>query len=124
MNRKDPLPEFQLSQIYGNALNWHEWYGQLTSTIHSALLCDDEKLTYLKTLIAKAAIADYSYSGVLYNFAVGTLQRKFGYSRTIVGAHLYKLTSFLSLKMQFKECHQFLLRRLRTGCSLSTVVYS
>ena len=71
-SRKDHLPEWKLSQFDGNPLNWHEWFGQFISTVNSAILSDDEKLTYLKRLVvgkAKSAIAEYSYSVVLYKDA-------------------------------------------------------
>ena len=105
-SRKDHLPEWKLTQFDGNPLNWHEWFGQFTSTVDSAILSDDEKLTYLKTLVvgkAKSAIAEYSYSGVLYNDALATLQRKFGQPHAVVGAHLDKLSNFPPLKMHNSE---------------------
>ena len=71
---KDHLPEGSLAQFDGNPLNWHEWFGQAKSTVHSAVLTDDTKLTYLKTL--------------------PILQRKFGQPHAIVGAHLDKLNTF------------------------------
>ena len=46
-SRKDHLPEWKLTQFDGNPLNWHEWFGQFISTVVSAILSDDEKLTYL-----------------------------------------------------------------------------
>ena len=67
-SQKDHLPEWKLTQFDGNPLNWHEWFGQFISTVDSAILSDDEKLTYHKTLVvgkATSAIAEYSYSGVL-----------------------------------------------------------
>ena len=36
-------------------LSWHEWSGQFKSAIESANLTDDEKLTYLKTLMTGRA---------------------------------------------------------------------
>ena len=101
-SRKDHLPEWKLTQFDGNPLNWHEWIGQFTSTVDSAILSDDEKLTYLKTLLvgkAKSAIAEYSYIGVLYKDALATLQRKFGQPHAVVGAHLDKMSFFPPLKM-------------------------
>ena len=68
-NRKGPLPEWTLSKYDGDPLSWHEWSGQFKSAIDSANLTDDEKLTYLKTLVtgkAKLAIADVAYSGRFY----------------------------------------------------------
>ena len=91
LSRKDRLPELKLTRFNGNPLNWHEWYGQFISTVDSAILSDEEKLTYLKTLVvgkAKSAIAEYSYSGLLYKDALATLQRKFGQPHDVVGAHL------------------------------------
>ena len=105
-SQKDHLPEWKLTQLDGNPLNWHEWFGQFISTVDSALLSDDEKLTYLKTLVmgkAKSAIAEYSYSGVLYKDALAFLQRTFGQPHGAVGAHLDKLSNFLPLKMHNSE---------------------
>ena len=105
-SQKDHLPEWKLTQFDGNPLNWHEWFGQFISTVDSAILSDDEKLTYLKTLVmgkAKSAIAEYSYSGVLYKDALATLQRKFGQPHAVVGAHLDKLSNFPPLKMHNSE---------------------
>ena len=89
-SRKDQFPEWKLAQFDGNPLNWHEWFGQFKSTVDSAALTDDLKLTYLKTLVtgkAKTAIAEFSYSGVMY---------KFDQPDAIVGAHLDKLNTFFS----------------------------
>ena len=105
-SRKDHLPEWKLAQLDGNLLNWHEWFGQFKSTVDSAVLTDDTKLTYLKTLVtgkAKTAIAEFSYSGVMYKDALATLQRKFGQPHAIVGAHLDKLNTFPPLKMHNSE---------------------
>ena len=80
-SRKNHLPEWKLTQFDGKPLNWHEWFGQFISTVDSAFLSDNEKLTYLKTLAvveAKSAIAEYSYSGVLYKDALATLQESSG----------------------------------------------
>ena len=68
-SRKDHLREWKLAQVDGNPLNWHEWFVQFKSTVDSPVLTDDTKLTYLKTLVtgkAKTAIAEFSYSGVMY----------------------------------------------------------
>ncbi len=68
-SRKDPLPEWKLSQFSGDALHWHEWIGQFRSAIDSQKLSDDVKLTYLKTLVtgkAKSAISEFAYCGTMY----------------------------------------------------------
>ena len=105
-SQKEHLPEWKLTQFDGNPLNCFGWFGQFKSTVDSAILSDVEKLTYLKTLVvdkAKSAIAEYSYSGVLYKDALATLQRKFGQPHAVVGAHLDKLSNFPSLKMHNSE---------------------
>ena len=105
-SQTDHLPEWKLTQFDGKLLNWHEWFGQFTSTVESAILSDDEKLTYLKTLVvgkAKSAIAEYNYSGLLFEEALATLQRKFGQPHAVVGAHLDKLSNFLPLEMHNSE---------------------
>ena len=53
--KKDHLPEWKLSQYSSDPIQWHEWYGQFKSTIDSAPLTDDVKLTYLKTLVTGKA---------------------------------------------------------------------
>ena len=108
-SRKNHLPEWKLAQFHGNLLNWHEWFGQLRSTVDSAVLTDDTKLTYLKTLVtgrAKTAISELSVeltNGVMYKDALATLQRKFGQPHAIAGAHLDKLNTFPPLKMHNSE---------------------
>ena len=52
---------------------------------------------------AKSAIAEYSYSGVLYKDALATLQRKFGQPHSVVRAHLDKLRNFPPLKIHNSE---------------------
>ena len=100
--KNDPLPEWKLAQYNGDPLQWHEWYGQFKSAIDSQSLTDDVKLTYLKTLvtgIAKIAIAEFAYCGLMYKDALRTLERKFGQPQAVVSAHLDKLSSFPPLKM-------------------------
>ncbi len=106
LNRKDPLPEWKLSQFNGDPLNWHEWFGQFRSAIDSQRLSDDVKLTYLKTLVtgkAKSAIAEFAYCGAMYTDALKTLERKFGQPQTIVSAHMEKLANFPPLKMHSSD---------------------
>ena len=52
---------------------------------------------------AKSAIAEYSYSGVLYKDALATPQRKFGQPHAVVGAHLDKMKNFPPLKIHNSE---------------------
>ena len=106
LSRKDHFPEWKLAQFDGNPLNWHEWFGQFKSTVDSAVLTDDTKLTYLNTLVignTKPKIAEFSYCGVMYKDALATLQRKFGQPHAFVGAHLEKLNTFSPLKMHNSE---------------------
>ena len=51
----------------------------------------------------KSAIAEYSYSGVLYKEALATLQRKFVQPHAVVGVHIDKLSNFAPLKMHNSE---------------------
>ena len=99
-NRKGPLPEWTFSKYDGDMLSWHEWSGQFKSAIDSDNLTDDEKLTYLKTLVtgkAKLAIADVAYSGRFYrDCSLKTLERKFGQPQVVVGAYFDKLVKPLS----------------------------
>ena len=54
-SRKDHLLESKLAQFDGNILSWHEWFGQLKSTVDSTVLTDYTKLTYLKALVTSKA---------------------------------------------------------------------
>ena len=105
-NRKNPLPEWTLSKYDGDPLSWHEWSGQFKSAIDSANLTDDEKLTYLKTLVtgkAKLAIADVAYSGRFYRDSLKTLERKFGQPQVVVGVYFDKLASYTPVKIHSSE---------------------
>ena len=76
------------------------------STVDSAVLNDDTKLTYIKKLVtdkAKTAVEEFSFSGVMYKDALATLQRRFGQPNAIVGAHLDKINTFPPLKMRNSE---------------------
>ena len=101
-SKRDPLPEWKLSQYNGDPLQWHEWCGQFSSAIDSQTLSDDVKLTYLKTMVtgkAKAAIAEFAYCASMYRDALKTLERKFGQPQAVVTAHLDKLSSYPQVKM-------------------------
>ena len=105
-NRKGPLPEWTLSKYDRDTLSWHEWSGQFKSAIDSANLTDDEKLTYLKTLVtgkAKLAIADVAYSGRFYRDSLKSLERKFGQPQVVVGAYFDKLASYTPVKIHSSE---------------------
>ena len=54
-SRIDHLPNWNLAQFDDNPSNWHEWFGQFKSTVDSAVVTDDTKLTYLKTLVTGKA---------------------------------------------------------------------
>ena len=87
---KDCFPKLKLSQFDGNALNWHESFGQFSSNINSAPMSNDEKIIYLKTLVsvkAIMAINGINYSGALYNDAIDTLQRMIDQLHNFVVAH-------------------------------------
>ena len=103
---KDRLPEWKLSQYNGDPVQGHEWFGQFKSAIDSALLSDDVKLTYLKTLVtgnAKVAIAEFAYCGAMYKDALKTLERKLGQPQAVVTAYLGKLANVQPVKMQNSE---------------------
>ena len=105
-NRKGPLPEWTLSKYDGDPLSWHEWSGQFKSAIDSVNLTDDEKLTYLKTLVtgkAKLAIADVTYSERFYRDSLKTLERKFGQPLVVVGAYFDKLASYTAVNKHRSE---------------------
>ena len=101
---KDHLCEWKLA-LY-NPLQWHEWFGQFKSTIDSAPLTNDVKLTYLKVLLtgkAKTAIAEFAYCGTMYKDALKTLERMFGQPEAILSAYVDKLSNFPPLKMHNSE---------------------
>ena len=104
--KKDHLPEWKLEQYNGDPLQWHGWIGQFRSAIDAAPLSNDDKLTYLKTLVtgkAKIAIAEFAYCGTMYQEALKTLEPKFGQPHAVLSAHLDKLSGFPPLKMHNSE---------------------
>ena len=104
--KKDYLPECKLSQYNGDPIQWHEWFRQFKSAIDSALLTDDDKLTYLKTLVigkTNVAIAEFAYCGAMYNVAIWTLERKFGQPQAVVTAYLDKLANIPPVEMHNSE---------------------
>ena len=106
MNRKDPLPEWKLSQYNDKPLHWHEWFGQFVSTVDPARLSDDLKLAYLKTHVtgkAKNSIAEITHFDVMYKDALNTFIREFGQLQTVVNAHLDKLNCSPPLKMLYSD---------------------
>ena len=106
VSRKDPLPEWKLSNFDGNPLDWNEWFGQFRSAVDASPLSDDVKMTYLKTLVsgkAKNAIEGFAYCGAMYKDALRALERKFGQPQTVVSAHLDKLSAYPPVKMHSSE---------------------
>ena len=104
--KKDHLPEWKLSEYNGDPIHWHEWFGQFKSAIDIAPLRDDDKLTYLKTLVtgkAKVAIAEFSYCGAMYKHGLKTLEQKFGQSQAVVTAYLDKLANVPPVKKHNSE---------------------
>ena len=73
----------------------------------SALLTDDAKLTYLKTLVtgkAKATSAAFAHCGTMYKDALKTIERTFRQSEEVVSAYLDKLSNLPPLIMHNSEC--------------------
>ena len=106
VSRKDPLPEWKLSNFDGNPLDWNEWFGQFRSAVDASPLSDDVKMTYLKTLVsgkAKNAIEGFAYCGAMYKDVLRALERKFGQPQTVVSAHLDKLSAYPPVKMHSSE---------------------
>ena len=64
------------------------------STVDLSTISDDEKMAHLKTLLtgpAKRALAGMGYSGIMYDTAWKTLERKFGQPHLIIGSQLTKI---------------------------------
>ena len=81
LSQKSDLPEWKLSSLDGNPLQWPEWFGQFKTAIDAKVSSDDVKVTYLKTLVsdkAKKAIDELAYSGVFYKDVLKILERQFG----------------------------------------------
>ena len=101
--KNDHLSDWKSEHYNEDPLQWHEWIGQIESTIDSALLSNDVKLSYLKPLVtgkAKAAIVELETK---CQDALKTFERNFGESQAVVSVHLDKLNSFPLLKMHNSE---------------------
>ena len=55
------ITKLKMTQFDSSPFNCHEWFGQFKSTVYSIILRDDEKRTYLKTLVAGEAKSVISY---------------------------------------------------------------
>ena len=95
------LPILKLREYNGEPLDWPEASGMFLSTVDRSTISDDEKMTHLKTLLTgpvKRALAGMGYSGVMYNTAWKTLERKFGQPHLIIGSQLTKIENHSQLR--------------------------
>ena len=95
------LPKLVLDKFSGDPLEWPEWSGQFLSTVDEAVLDDNVKMKYLKTLVtgkARAAIEGMGYNGSMYRIAWETLSRDFGRPELVVNAQLRKIHSYPFIK--------------------------
>ena len=83
------LPKLKLREYNGDPLDWPEWSGMFLSRVDRSTISNDKKMKHLKTLLtgpAKIALAGMGSSGVMYNTAWKTLERKFGQPHLIIGS--------------------------------------
>ena len=95
------LPKLKLREYNGDPLDWPEWSGMFLSTVDRKTVSNDEKMTHLKALLsrpAKRALAGMGYSGVMYDTAWKTLERKFGQPHLIIGSQLTKTQNHPQLR--------------------------
>ena len=98
------LPKLMLRELNGDRLDWPDCSGMFLSTLDRSTISDDKKMTQLKTLLsgpAKTAQAGMGYSGVTYDTAWKTLERKFGQPHLIIGSQLikiHKIQNYLQLR--------------------------
>ena len=119
VSRKDPLTEWNFSTFDGNPLHWHEWYGQFKSAVDQAVITDEVKMTYLKTLVsgkAKIAIEGFAYSGALYRDSLKVLERNFGQPQAVATAHLEKLSHYPAVKIHNSESI------INYACAISSLI--
>ena len=90
-----------MSQLKGDPVQWHEWFGQFKSALDSTSLSEEVKFTYFETLVtgeANVAIPDFAYCGAMYKDALKTLEREFGQPQAVVTAYLDKLANIPPVK--------------------------
>ena len=95
------LPKFKLEEYNGDPLDCPEWNGMFLSAVDGSTISDDEKMTHLKTLLtgpAKNALAGMGYSGVMYDTAWKTLERKFGQPHLIIRSQLTRIQNHPQLR--------------------------
>ena len=95
------LPKHKLREYNDDPVNWPRWSGIFLSTVDRSTLSDDEKMTHSKTLLtgpAKRALAAMGYSGVMYDTALKTLERKFGQPHLIIGSKLAEIQNHPQLR--------------------------
>ena len=95
------MPKLKLRENIGDHLDWPEWSGMFLSTVDRSTVSDDEEVTHLKVLLtgpAKRALAGMGCSGVMYETAWKTLERKFGQPYLIIGSQLTKIQNHPQLR--------------------------
>ena len=80
------LQKPKLGEYNGDPLDWSEWSGMFLLTVDRNTISDENET--LLTEPAKRARAGMGYSGVMYNTAWKTLERKFGQPPLIMRSQL------------------------------------
>ena len=90
------LPKLNLRESAGDPLEWPEWSGMFQFRVGRSSLCNDEKMSHLKTPLtaaAKRSVQGSSYPGSRFNAAWSTLEIKFGQLHFIISAQLSRSQS-------------------------------
>ena len=91
---KKSLPSVKPTEYDGYPLEWLDWIGLFTATVHSSDMKNAEKMTHLQTLVtgpAKNLISGYGHNGDFYETAIEKLRSNFGKPTKVVSEFLLHL---------------------------------
>ena len=98
-NLTKPLPpKVKLETLFGDPLEWLEWSGFFTATVHNANITKRNIMYHIKSYVsgkAKQILTGLSYDGSQYEHSWKLLSNLHGQPYSIIDSH-YKITRFAS----------------------------
>ncbi|XP_049865957.1 uncharacterized protein LOC126378529 [Pectinophora gossypiella] len=105
------LPKLCLAEFDGNILNWHQFWDQFNSNIHSRNLSDVDKLLYLKASLngeAQKALDGLETTNKNYQIAVTALKERYGKHNLLIDSHYAALYKIKGAENNNEDCRKVL----------------
>ncbi|XP_049887000.1 uncharacterized protein LOC126381584 [Pectinophora gossypiella] len=105
------LPKLCLAEFDGNILNWHQFWDQFSSNIHTRNLSDVDKLLYLKASLrgeAQKALDGLETTNKNYQIALSTLKERYGKHNLLIDSHYAALYKIKGADNNNEDCRKVL----------------